>query len=265
MEFCSLASSSSGNSQYIASKDTKILLDAGLSGKYIKNSLVNIDVNIDDIDAMLITHEHMDHIKGVGVLMRRHNIPIYLTEGTWLGLSDKIGKVDMSKVHIIKNNEIFDIKDLQIRTHKVTHDANDPVAYSLTDGKNSIGIMTDLGDYNQELLKELRKCDLVMLEANHDEEMLKTGSYPYSLKRRILSEFGHLSNDISGEIAMDIVKYGSTKHILLGHLSRENNFPELAFETVKCILENAGLKLGHDVMLNMTYRDKISQYYRLGY
>ncbi len=257
ISFCSLASGSSGNSQYIGNKTTKILLDAGLSGKYIKSGLEGIGIDPTEIDGIVITHEHSDHIKGVGVLMRRYNVPIYVTEGTWNGMAEKIGKIDSEKVNIIKNDEIFKIKDIEIKAYPVSHDANDPVGYTFQNGTGKIGVITDLGYYTETILKEIRSCDLVMIEANHDVEMLQMGSYPYYLKRRILSEVGHISNEVSGEIACDIVKNGKTRHILLGHLSRENNFPDLAYETVKSVMESEGIKVGHDVMLNMTYRDKI--------
>lgn len=261
ISFCSLASGSSGNAQYIGNKTTNILLDAGLSGKYIQAGLEGIGVDPSKLDGIVITHEHSDHIKGIGVLMRRFGVPIYATEGTWKGMSEKIGKIDIEKVNIIQKDEIFSIKDIQIKAYPVSHDANDPVGYTFQNGTGKIGVITDLGHYTEEILDEIRSCDLVMLEANHDIEMLQMGSYPYYLKRRILSEVGHLSNEASGEIACDIVKNGKARNILLGHLSRENNFPDLAYETVKSIMESEGIKVGNDVMLNMTYRDKIGGLY----
>ncbi|MBN2898714.1 MAG: MBL fold metallo-hydrolase [Clostridia bacterium] len=261
ISFCSLASGSSGNAQYIGNKTTKILLDAGLSGKYIQAGLEGIGVDPKDLDGIVITHEHSDHIKGIGVLMRRYGVPIYTTEGTWQGMVDKIGKVDLEKVHIIENNAVFSIKDIEVKAYPVSHDANDPVGYTFQNGSAKVGVITDLGHYTDAILDEIRSCDLVMLEANHDIEMLKMGSYPYYLKRRILSDVGHLSNETSGEIACDIVRNGRARNILLGHLSRENNFPDLAYETVRAIMESEGIRVGDDVMLNMTYRDKIGGLY----
>lgn len=261
ISFCSLASGSSGNSQYIGNKTTKILLDAGLSGKYIKAGLEGIGIDPHDLDGIVITHEHSDHIKGIGVLMRRYDVPIYVTEGTWRGMSEKIGKINQDKVHIIENNDVFSIKDIEVKAYPVSHDANDPVGYTFQNGNAKVGVITDLGHYTEDILTEIRSCDLVMLEANHDVEMLQMGSYPYYLKRRILSNVGHLSNEMSGEIACDLVRKGKAKNILLGHLSRENNFPDLAYETVKSIMESEGIRVGNDVMLNMTYRDKIGGLY----
>lgn len=261
ISFCSLASGSSGNAQYIGNNNTKLLLDAGLSGKYIQAGLEGIGIDAKDLDGILVTHEHSDHIKGIGVLMRRFNVPLYVTEGTWKGMEKKIGKVNIEDVHIIKNDDRFTIKDIEVKAYPVSHDANDPVGYTFQNGSGKIGVITDLGHYTEEILSEIRTCDLVMLEANHDVEMLQMGSYPYYLKRRILSEVGHLSNEMSGEIACDIVRNGKAKNILLGHLSRENNFPDLAYETVRAIMESEGIRVGDDVMLNMTYRDKIGGLY----
>lgn len=261
ISFCSLASGSSGNAQYIGNDNTKLLLDAGLSGKYIQAGLEGIGIDAKDLDGILVTHEHSDHIKGIGVLMRRFNVPLYVTEGTWRGMENKIGKVTIEDVHIIKNDAKFMIKDIEIKAYPVSHDANDPVGYTFQNGSGKIGVITDLGHYTEDILSEIRTCDLVMLEANHDIEMLQMGNYPYYLKRRILSEVGHLSNEMSGEIACDIVRNGKAKNILLGHLSRENNFPDLAYETVKSVMERQGIRVGDDVMLGMTYRDKIGGLY----
>lgn len=261
ISFCSLASGSSGNSQFIGNKTTKILLDAGLSGKYIREALCGIGVNGEDLDGIVITHEHSDHVKGVGVMMRKYDLPIYLTEGTWESIKNSIGKINEDKVNIIEKGKEFCIKDILVKPISISHDAIDPVAYKFVNGEGSIGVLTDLGIYTDEIVDEVKTCDLVMLEANHDIEMLKMGSYPYYLKRRILSSVGHLSNETSGEMASKLVKNGITRNIILGHLSKENNFPELAYETVKNVMESEEIYVGKDIMLNMTYRDKISGLY----
>ena len=261
ISFCSLASGSSGNSQFIGNKTTKILLDAGLSGKYIREALCGIGVNGEDIDGIVITHEHSDHVKGVGVMMRKYDLPIYLTEGTWNSIKNSIGKINEDKVNIIEKGKEFCIKDILVKPISISHDAVDPVAYKFVNGEGSVGVLTDLGIYTDEIVDEIKTCDLVMLEANHDIEMLKMGSYPYYLKRRILSSVGHLSNETSGEMASKLVKNGITRNIILGHLSKENNFPELAYETVKNVMESEEIYIGKDIMLNMTYRDKIGGLY----
>jgi phosphoribosyl 1,2-cyclic phosphodiesterase len=263
LKYCSLASGSSGNSQLIAFKDTKVLLDAGLSGKYIKNSLESISESPEDIKAVLVTHEHSDHIKGVGVLMRRYDLDLYVNEKTFEAMKTKIGKINLEKVHIIKKGEEFYIGDLRVKSFEISHDAADPVAYSFFGDDSKVTVATDLGEINERIICELEGSDLLVLESNHDVEMLKSGPYPYYLKRRVLSEHGHLSNDIAGSIVAELFKRGGVGNVLLAHLSKENNFPELAYETVKCIVEENGIFVGTDVNLDMTYRDKVSRYYSI--
>lgn len=263
LKYCSLASGSSGNSQLIAFKNTKVLLDAGLSGKYIKNSLESISEKPEDIEAVLVTHEHSDHIKGVGILMRRYGLDLYVNEKTFEAMKEKLGKIDIEKVHIIKKGEEFHIGELRIKSFEISHDAADPVAYSFFGENSKITVATDLGEINDDIINELEGSDLLVLESNHDVEMLKTGAYPYYLKRRVLSEYGHLSNDVAGGIVAELFKRGGVGNVLLAHLSKENNFPELAYETVKCIVEENGISVGKDMNLDMTYRDKVSKYYSI--
>lgn len=262
LTFCSLASGSSGNCQYVGTERTKLLIDAGMTGKYIKESLNNINVQIEKINGILITHEHSDHISGLGVLMRRYKIPLYISEKTWSKLESKVGSVDLGLVHIVDHMDAFEIGDLQIKSIPVKHDAVDPRCYTVRNGKHEIGIATDLGTVSQDIIDGFKNCDLLMLESNHDEMMLKTGRYPFLLKRRILSEFGHLSNEDAGYVAKEILAFGHVKHILLGHLSKENNFPELAYETVKSVLAQEGIGVGVDVQLDMTYREHIGKLYQ---
>lgn len=262
LTFCSLASGSSGNCQYVGTERTKLLIDAGMTGKYIKDSLSNINVGIEQINGILLTHEHTDHMSGLGVLMRRYKIPLYISEKTWSKLESKVGKVDLNLVHILERLDAFEIGDMEIKSIPVMHDAVDPRCYTLKNGKHEIGIATDLGTVSQEIIDGFKNCDLLMLESNHDEMMLKTGRYPFLLKRRILSEFGHLSNEDAAYVAKELLAFGQVKHILLGHLSKENNFPELAYETVKSVLAQEGICVGVDVQLDMTYREHIGKLYQ---
>lgn len=263
LKFCSLASGSSGNCQYVATNETGLLVDAGLSGKYIKGALENIDVDINTITGLLVTHEHSDHIKGIGVLMRRYNVPLYITKETWSAMSTKIGKVDEEKVIFINKNEEVNIGDIIVKPYEVSHDAVDPVGYTFKYDDSKVSIVTDLGYMTDDIMNEIKDSDLLLIESNHDEEMLKMGSYPYYLKRRILSEHGHLSNNTAGEIVVNAVKNGRVKNVLLGHLSKENNFPELAFETVKNIVESSSIEVGVDINIDMTYRDRVSRFYNI--
>lgn len=263
LKFCSLASGSSGNCHYVATDETGLLVDAGLSGKYIKGALENIDVDITTITGLLVTHEHSDHIKGIGVLMRRYGIPLYITEETWKAMSCKIGKIDEKKVIFISKNEEVEVGNIVVKSYEVSHDAVDPVGYTFRYGNSKISIVTDLGHITDEIMDEIKDSDLLLIESNHDEEMLKMGSYPYYLKRRILSELGHLSNSAAGEIVVNAVKRGRVKNVLLGHLSKENNFPELAFETVKNIVEASSIEVGVDINIDMAYRDRVSRFYNI--
>ncbi len=263
MSFCSLASGSSGNCQWVASQKTKLLIDAGMSGKYIRYSLENIDVKIETINGILLTHEHTDHISGLGVLMRRHKLPLHVTAKTWEAVAPKIGEVDPALLHLYEHMNGVEIGDLWIEGIKVSHDAVDPLCYTITNGVNKIGIATDLGSLSDEVIHAFKTCDLLMVESNHDEELLKTGSYPLYLKQRILSELGHLSNEDAGYIAKEVIDYGITRHVLLAHLSKENNFPDLAYETVRGILEMGNIRVGKDIVLDLTYRDRVGQLYKI--
>ena len=263
LSFCSLASGSSGNCQFVGSETTRILVDAGMSGKYIKASLETIHVDIHSINGILITHEHSDHISGLGVLMRKFKLPLYVTEKTWEAIQTKVGEIDPALLHVYETIDSLTIGDIQIHATRITHDAVDPLCYTFTNEQSKIGIATDLGAINDSVIENFKDCDLLMIESNHDIEMLKIGPYPIYLKRRILSEFGHLSNEDAGYIAKEIIDYGVAKNILLGHLSKENNFPDLAYETVRGILESGGIIVGKDINLDLTYRDKVGKLYKI--
>lgn len=263
IHFCSLASGSSGNSQFIASDNTKILLDAGLSGKYIIGALDNIGESLKDIEALLITHEHSDHIKGAGVIYRKIRQPIFATEATWVTLKEKIGEVDPEHIRIIKPGHGFTIGDISVKPLEISHDAAEPVAYAFSNGGAKMCVATDLGHCPEGLQSEFMDCDLLMLESNHDINMLKMGPYPYYLKRRILSDVGHLSNEAAANAIVGAVHRGKVRSVILGHLSRENNLPELAYETVGGILSQAGIRVGEEMNLDMTYRDRSGTLYHI--
>jgi phosphoribosyl 1,2-cyclic phosphodiesterase len=264
LEFCSLASGSSGNSQYIKSNRCRLLLDAGLSGKYMINALKQIDVDASTLNGILITHEHSDHIKGVGILHRKFGIPIYVHEKTWKVLESKLGKIDASKVNIIKENETFGIQDIVIKALPIAHDAIAPLGYTFSSSSSKIAILTDLGHVPETLYREIYDADLLMLEANHNVDLLMTGRYPYPLKKRVASDVGHLSNEDCGATVIRAIKEGRVGSVLLGHLSRENNTPELAYETVRSMMSLENMVVGEDVLLDLTYRDRMGTLYRIG-
>lgn len=263
--FCSLASGSSGNCQYIASDTTGLLLDAGLSGKYIHKSLEDIQANISHIKALFITHEHSDHIKSAGILMRKYKLSLYVTALTYEKIASKLGKYSEDQIVIIEKNKKFLVGDIWVEAFSVSHDAVDAVAYTFLKDENTIGIITDLGYVPYDVLDKMRSCNLLMLEANHDVGMLNAGPYPYPLKRRILSEKGHISNEAAAEAIVNILSLESSLgHVILGHLSQDNNTPALAYETVKAILEANNLVVGEDIGLDLAYRNRVGKLYQIG-
>lgn len=258
MDFCSLVSGSSGNCQFIQNDNTKILVDAGLSGKKIQEGLSSIDINPSDIDGILITHEHSDHIKGAGILSRRFDIPIYANEGTWEGMEKSIGNISDKNIFIIGNND-FEIGSLGINPFKIHHDCNDPLGFSIFSRNKKASILTDTGIVDENIMNAIRGSDILMVESNHDVDMLKVGSYPFYLKKRVLGKWGHLSNEDAGKIITETI----TKEdaiVILGHLSLENNFPELALETVRSILDKEKLE---SLKLNIASRFKRTDLFSL--
>ncbi|WP_290773468.1 MBL fold metallo-hydrolase [Anaerofustis sp.] len=257
MKFTNLFSSSKGNSLLVESENTKVLIDAGLAGSTIIKELKKIDVELNDIDGILITHEHSDHVRGAGVLSRKADIPLYVHKGACDSILKKIGKVDNENVFRIEEDRPFYIKDVLIDSFSIPHDAVSPIGFTICDGKSKCGIATDMGMIVEDVINCLKTCDFVFLEANHDEKMLKNGSYPMHLKQRILSPFGHLSNSDSGKVLSEIVK-GKTKRVRLGHLSEENNLTSIAYETVKEVAGLNDMKEGKDYLLDVANRAGIN-------
>jgi phosphoribosyl 1,2-cyclic phosphodiesterase len=237
MRMMTIASGSSGNCIYIGSDKTHILIDTGISRKKICEGLKKAELDVSDITAVLVTHEHSDHIKSLGVISRKDNIPIYTTKGTWEGICDaNIGEIDESLFNCIIPDECFEMGDLTIRPFRVSHDANEPVAFRVDCEGKSMAVATDLGFYDDYIIDNLRGCNSMVIEANHDVNLLQVGSYPYYLKQRILSDHGHLSNEMSGKL-IDKLLHDKCSNIFLGHLSKENNYDKLAYETVKCEID----------------------------
>lgn len=233
MRLCSIASGSSGNCIYVGSDNAHVLVDAGISGKRITQGLNSLDLTGEDIDGILVTHEHSDHIQGLGVIARKYHIPIYATGGTVDAMSrmKSLGKMPDGIFREIREDEPFVIKDMTINPFTISHDAVQPVGYRLECGEQSVGIATDLGKYNDYIIGHLQNLDALLLEANHDIRMLQVGKYPYYLKQRILGDRGHLSNENAGRLLCRLL-HDNLKAVFLGHLSRENNYEELAYETV---------------------------------
>lgn len=233
MKLCSITSGSSGNCICVGSESTTLLIDAGISGKRIECGLNSIDMTTKEVDGILITHEHSDHIKGLGVLARKYGIPIYTTMGTRDAIlsNPSVGKIPEALFCIIDSDSSFQIGDLDVCPFSIYHDAAQPVGYRVNHEEKSVAVATDLGHYDDYIVKHLQGLDVLLLEANHDVNMLQVGSYPYYLKRRILGERGHLSNEMAGRLLCEVL-HDKMKAILLGHLSQENNYEALAYETV---------------------------------
>jgi len=251
-----LFSGSSGNAILICSGSTKILIDAGVSGKRTTEALLSIGVDAETLSGILITHEHSDHIQGAGVLSRKYDLPIYATPLTWQAANGKLGKIAPQNVRKIDKTDFF-VDDLLIEPFETPHDAADPVGFCVSRGSRKVGIATDLGYFPKEVEYRLHSCDLVLLESNHDTNLLLTGPYPQRLKQRIKGRHGHLSNDDAATAAIKLAAAGVTS-ILLGHLSQENNEAKLAFRTVTDALLSEGFEPGQDINLGLALRDSVT-------
>ena len=260
MRMCSIASGSSGNCIYIGSERSHILINAGISGKRVEEGLRSLQLSGQDVNGILITHEHSDHIKGLGVLSRKFGIPIYATPGTAAAIreSESLGKIDGSLFVEIKADTSFAVGDLKIEPFRISHDAAEPVAYRVACGDKTMAVATDLGVYSDYTVDKLQELDVLLLEANHDIHMLEVGGYPYYLKRRIAGERGHLSNESAGKLLCRVL-HDKMKAILLGHLSKENNYAELAYETVKLEVQLGDTPYGpEDFCISVAKRDELT-------
>ncbi|MFC4766573.1 MBL fold metallo-hydrolase [Effusibacillus consociatus] len=263
LRFSVLASGSSGNAVYVETDKTRILIDAGVACKHIEAAMAEISVSLEDLDAILVTHEHSDHIKGIGVVARkviserrkkeydRLEVPIYATEGSWHDLHGLMKDYCEASRKVIAVGDQLEFEDLLIEPFPLSHDAREPVGYIFYHGSNKLTLATDLGYMSSRVKETVADSDAYILESNHDVNMLRVGPYPWYLKKRILSDKGHLSNEAAGEALIDIMSE-RTQDVLLAHLSQENNYPDLAEITVQGILEAASKK----VRLHRTYPDK---------
>ena len=233
LNFCSLYSGSSGNSLFVESENTKILIDAGMSCKKIEEALTSIDKDASSIDAILVTHEHSDHIKGISTISKKFDIPVFTTKETFDAMPMQTEKLSENNIHYFQISEKFSIKDLEIIPFSIPHDAANPCGFTIVkENEHQLSIATDIGHMTKPILNNLEGSEFILLESNYDKNILRCCSYPYSLKSRIASDTGHLSNDIAGKTISYLSKNGNLKTALLGHLSKESNFPELAYQTV---------------------------------
>ena len=262
LSFCSFSSGSSGNCYLIKSETTAILVDAGISVRKILNGLSQTGTTDEQLEALLLTHEHSDHIKSLAPLMRKKNqLRAFANELTWQAIDKTI---DPDRKYIFTPEEPFQIGDIGVNAFRVCHDAADPVGFSFYNDGKQISIVTDTGCFKEEMVEEIRNADLLVLDANHDVEMLKIGRYPWFLKQRILGARGHLSNESAARMLVRLLSEHK-KHlkILLAHLSKENNFPEMAYQTVKNILEEEEYYIGKHIEINTIVRDEVSIVYQV--
>jgi len=263
MIFCPLYSGSSGNALYVRYGETQLLVDAGKSGKMITEALAYIGVNPAELDGILITHEHSDHIQGAGILSRRYHLPIYATEGTWQAMAEKIGPVCGGLRRTFDKEQDFYLGQIGVVPFAIPHDAADPVGFRLYGGGVSIATATDLGYFPGRVRDAIAGSSLVLLESNHDPDMLRQNEhYSAALKKRILSNRGHLSNQACAEALVELASTG-VQNVILGHLSGENNRPELALSTSENLAELEGIRLGVDLRLDIAWRDRVGRVYTL--
>ncbi len=263
MQFVSLFSGSSGNSAYVGSNNTHLLVDVGVSNKRIEGELNRLELKGKDINGVFLTHEHSDHIQGLEVFVRKNQVPVYASRGTLEALreSRKFDRILEFFCPITPGQQV-EVGDLCVYSFSIDHDAREPLGFRI-EGEKKIGVATDLGQFTPEIVRELSGLDALLVEANHDVRMLETGPYPYSLKRRILSKKGHLSNENAGRLICSIL-HEKIKKIFLGHLSAENNLPQLALESVRCeIFEMGGGFSPDDFDIEVAKREGLSSLCRL--
>lgn len=229
--FYNLYSGSSGNCSLIETTHSKVLIDAGNSAKKIDEALKQNSIDISNIDAILVTHEHSDHVKSIGTISSKYNVPVFATKKTWDSMPEQSKKISDEFKKIFESDSDFEINDLKIHAFSIPHDAVDPCGFNFFYKGKKISIATDIGHINSNILENLSNSQFALLESNYDPNILRYSKYPYSLKQRISGPNGHLSNSETGTLISNLIKSGLS-NVMLGHLSKENNFPELAYKTV---------------------------------
>ena len=262
LKFCSFASGSSGNSYLIKNEETAILIDAGISGKRIMEGLEATQTPPETVRAILVTHEHIDHVRSLPVMTRKiPGVEIYANEATWHRIERPVPE---ENIRNFRTGEDFELGGIRVRSFSVPHDAAEPVGFSLISGDRKISIVTDAGYITDEIYEEITDADMLLLEANHEKEMLLMGRYPYPLKQRILGDEGHLSNISAGEVLCRLAgEKDMTRRVLLGHLSAENNDPHVALLTVENTLMEQEIYTGGDLKISVASRHEMSPLYEI--
>lgn len=261
MKLASIASGSSGNCIYVGNERAHFLIDAGISKKRVVEGLSEIDVAPESIQGIFVTHEHMDHVAGLGVFLRKYPVPVFATGRTIDAIFRiaSLGKVNRDLFCAITPDAPLYVEGIRIEASRIQHDAADPVCYTLSDADSKVGVATDFGAYDAYLVEKMSGCASLLVEANHDRNMLMVGSYPYPLKQRIMGAKGHLSNEGAGQFLAEVLDDGC-QHVLLGHLSKENNYSALAYETVKLELLQRGIDIDkEDLTVQVASRSALTR------
>lgn len=261
IKFCSLYSGSSGNSYFLEIDGVKTLVDSGKSGKKIIEGLNNIGEDIKNIEAIIVTHEHKDHVQSLKMLSKKYDIKIVISEGTYIMMEEQLNNIENENIITFKTGSKFKFKNIDIKSIKIPHDAADPSAFSFFDCENKkITIATDIGNYNDYILENIKGSDILLLESNYEENILRVSRYPYYLKQRIAGPYGHLSNNKTKEI-VEMLLDTNIKQIILGHLSKENNTEYIAYDNIYNVLKSA--KKHKKIGLEVAKREEQSNMYIL--
>lgn len=248
LTFSVLASGSTGNAFFVEADNHSLLVDAGLSGKQMEQLFSEIGRNIKDLSGILVTHEHSDHIKGIGVLARKYQLPIYANEKTWKAMEGHIGEIPLEQKFIFNMETTQSFGSIEVESFGVSHDAAEPMFYIFHHGGKKLVLITDTGYVSDRMKGIIRAADVFVFESNHDVEMLRMGRYPWNIKRRILGDYGHVSNEDAGLALADVIG-DQTKRIYLAHLSQDNNMKDLARMAVTQTLGSRGIIVGEQVEL----------------
>ncbi|KPV57913.1 metallohydrolase [Paenibacillus sp. A3] len=259
IRFCVLGSGSTGNATVVATEEGKVLIDAGLSAKKIDQLLKERGMSASELDAIVVTHEHADHIKGLGAVARKYDLPVYANEKTWAELDRQIGEIAEENRCVMKTGEMLEFGSLQVESYGISHDAAEPVGYCFYHEEEKLSVATDLGYMSSKVKEKIQDSDVLVLESNHDIEMLRMGRYPWNIKRRILSDVGHLSNEAAGIGLVDVMT-AKTKRVYLAHLSRDHNLMDLARLTVNSMVEERLAPDDHRAKLMDTYHDRATEW-----
>jgi phosphoribosyl 1,2-cyclic phosphodiesterase len=256
LRFTVLASGSTGNATIVQCDSATVLVDAGLSAKKLEELMRERGVAGHHVDAILVTHEHSDHVKGLGAFARKYDLPIYANEATWEALERHVGQIDDGKRVVIETGETVTFGSMRTTSYAISHDAAEPVGYVFDDEGVKLSLATDLGYVSDKVRRMIEDSDVLVLESNHDVNMLRMGRYPWNIKRRILSDIGHLSNEAAGEALCQLLT-DRTKRVYLAHLSLDHNLMDLAKLTVNSILESNGIFFKKDEFpLRETHHNK---------